>query len=83
MQKKRYNKQVESLTEMMLTVRTVPQAHITEAQAAALSKAILADDALVPRELIVGIYQTYNKLLKEGKIKKDASFDAIIKYAKN
>lgn len=83
MQKKRYTKQVQSLSLLMRKARTIPQAHITEEQAEALSKAILADDALVPREILVGVARAYEKLVASGKIKKEPSFEELIKYQKH
>jgi hypothetical protein len=83
MQKKRYSKQVKSLALLMRKARTIPQAHMTEEQAEALSRAILADDALVPREILVGVAYTYQKLVESGKIKKEATFEELIKYQKH
>lgn len=83
MQKKRYKKQVEALVGLMLHARTIPQVRVTPEQAESLSRAILADDALVPRELLVGVAHIYEKMIKSGKVKKDPVMEELIKYAKH
>jgi hypothetical protein len=83
MQKKKYHKQVEALVGLMLNARTVPQVHVNQAQAEALSRAILAEDALVPRELIIGLAKTYKNMLDKKLIKADPVMEELIKYAKN
>lgn len=83
MQKKKYRKQVEALVSLMLNARTVPQVRVTKEQAEGLSRTILAEDALVPRELIIGVANSYKKMVKSGVIESDPAMEELIKYAKH
>lgn len=82
MLKKRFSKQLESLVVMLLSVKTRPSVNLTKIEAEALAKAILADDVLIPREMIIAWAKRYEQLVEQKIIKKDDILKEITKYTR-
>jgi hypothetical protein len=82
MLKKRFSKQLESLIVMLSSVKTKPSVTLTTIEAEALARAILADDVLVPREMIIAWAKRYEQLVEQKIIKKDDILKEIIKYTR-